>query len=366
MKLLWLSHRDPLHPKSGGGARSVYETSRRLVQAGIEVTVLAPRFKGSAGFENLDGIQIVRPGGNVGVHIEVMRLVRGSLAPDIVLDDLAHAVPWLSEWLLGKPSICFFRHLHTRTLPGQVGLGTRVTLSLFETLYPVFYRKTPFVTESQSSAEDLVRIGIPQSRITLIPPGVDTEVFRPGPRTPFPSIVYFGGFREYKRAHLAVRAFGIFLHSIPTANLTLIGEGPTLRGALEEADKLGIRSHVSHVGRVSDTELSRIVSGAWLNINSTKHEGWGLSVMEAAACGVPTVAFDVGGVREAVPPDQIRLLAHDNDVKEMASLMESALEAKDALSVSSLKWARLHSWGATSSKWVELFRLALSSTSANH
>jgi len=58
------------------------------------------------------------------------------------------------------------------------------TLSAVERAYPVIYRNEAFVTESRSSRDDLIHLGADSRRIALIPPGVDHDLFRPGPKTP--------------------------------------------------------------------------------------------------------------------------------------------------------------------------------------
>ena len=121
------------------------------------VTIYSARWKGSKQFDSVDGIKIIRLGGNLGIHFLLpIYLLRNKY--DVIINDLGHGVPWPSANVLGKKNLVFFRHLHARSLPGQVNPFLGKIIMIMEKLYPLIYRNTKFITESSTSEEDLIQL----------------------------------------------------------------------------------------------------------------------------------------------------------------------------------------------------------------
>jgi glycosyltransferase involved in cell wall biosynthesis len=357
VRVLWLAHRDPENPRAGGAERTIHEVGRRLASRGHEVVLVTAGWRGSRPRTVLDGIEVRRYPGNLGVHLALPpALMREEF--DAAICDLGHAVPWPSAPLLmrGRCAV-FFRHLHARTLWGQVNPVLAATLSTAERAYPLIYRDEPFVTESRSSRDDLIRLGVDPGRIVLIPPGVDHDLFRPGPKTPFPSIVYFGGMRRYKRPRDALLAFALVRREIPEARLYVVGEGPELPGLWELAEGLGIGGSVEFTGRLEYGELAGLVSSAWLNVHTSVAEGWGYSITEAAAAGTPTVAYDVPGVSDAVEEGRNGIRVRDGDVRALAEAALRILRrSPEEWWRSSREVAAKYSWDRTAGMWEGVLR----------
>src|SRR5581483_11359300 len=77
-------------------------------------------------------------------------------------------------------------------------------------------------------------------------------------------------------------------------------------------------------GYVGEEEKQAIVARSLLHLNTSQGEGWGLCVVEAAALGVPTVAFDVEGLRDAVHDGQTGWLVRDGE--QFADVVERAVK----------------------------------------
>ncbi len=356
VRILWLAHRDPESPRAGGAERTIHEVGRRLASRGHEVVLVTAGWRGSRPRTVLDGIEVRRYPGNLGAHLALPSvLMREEF--DAAVCDLGHAMPWPSAPLLMRERCAvFFRHLHARTLWGQVNPVLAAALSTAERAYPMIYRDEAFVTESKSSRDDLIRLGVDPRKITLIPPGVDHDLFRPGPKTPFPSIVYFGGMRRYKRPRDALLAFALVRREIPDARLYVVGEGPELPGLRELTKRLGIEEGVEFTGRLGYGELAELVSSAWLNIHTSAAEGWGYSITEAAAAGTPTVAYDVPGVSDAVEEGRNGIRVRDGDARTLAEAALRILRDPDGWWRSSPEVAAKYSWDRTAYMWEGILR----------
>jgi glycosyltransferase involved in cell wall biosynthesis len=352
MRVLWLAHRDVEHPLAGGAEVTISEVGKRLVNVGIEMHVVTGGWPGAPRFEEIDGVRYHRFGRAIVPHLLSPAAVLG-ISPDVVVDDLAHAMPWGSERLGIGAGTAFFHHRHLRTLPGQTSRFMAFLLTRLESNYRTFYPTWPFVTESKSAYQDLLELGIEPSRIRLIPPGVDFDHFRPGCRSPLPSVLYFAGLRPYKRPELAVQAFRHVLSTFPECRLIVVGGGPSASGLRQLARELGIESSCEFTGRVPRTELPRILSAAWVNLHTSIAEGWGFSIMEAAAAGVPTVAFRVPGVCDSIVEERTGLLVSEPSSLALASAVERVLGDPAAMADHCREWAEAHSWDTTAACWVD-------------
>jgi glycosyltransferase involved in cell wall biosynthesis len=351
----WLAHRDVFHPRAGGAERTAYEVLRRLAQRGHDVTLMSCDGTGVHHTRRVvSGITIECFPTVIHAHIVPQILRRLDRDFDFVVDDLSHVVPWMTPYVSSARGVAYFRHLHARTLPGQVDRVQRVLLCLIERAYPSLYRTWPFVTESEAAKFDLKGLGVPLSRIYRVPPGVDTKFMRPGKLTPEPQIVYFGGFRAYKRPSAAIEVVRALRSQLPGVHMVMIGDGPELEACRRLASRLDLQGAVTFRGRVTDSELSAIVGESWVNLHCSVAEGWGQSIMEAAAAGVPTAAFSVVGVSETVRDRFTGLLAQSGDVRGLAECVHNIVVARERFSERCRSWAGAFDWDATVDRWDEI------------
>ena len=352
MKILWLAHRDPLNPKAGGAERTIYEVCMRLTKKGHKITLLTGGWKGCKAKDNLDRIAIYRCGKNVGPHLALpVFLLKNKF--DIVVNDLGHAVPWVLSTIIGKNNIVFFRHLHARSLPGQASPFLAKFITSIEKCYFFIYRNTTFVTESITSSADLRNLGINEGTIHKIPPGVNSDLFKPTEKTAFPTMVYFGGMRKYKRPEESVYLLKNLIDKIDV-KLVIVGTGPQLARVENLVKELKLQDSVTFTGRLGEKELAHVASSSWLNIHTSVTEGWGLSIIEASSAGTPTVAYNVPGVVDTIENRINGLKVKDGDREALAeAALEIIYDPKKWWS-SSVEVAVKYSWDHTANLWDKL------------
>ncbi len=352
MKILWLSHRDIKNPRAGGAERTIYEVGKRLALKGNIVVWKSVSWNNKSSNEIVDGIYIKREKNNILIHLKVPEIIKKE-KPDFIIDDMGHVVPFFSENFTRIPGIVFFRHLHRRSLKGQVSLPLRFLLSGLESFYPVFYRKWNFVTESDSSINDLIYLGVKKERIIKIPPGVNTDLFTPLKKTDFPSIVYFGGFRDYKRPWEILYVMNDLILKYKNIKLYMIGSGPSLNKIKDIAIKLKINNNVEFLERLDYSYLSKIVATSWINIHSSLTEGFGYSILEASAAGTPTVAYNVPGVRDVIINNVNGYLVNNGSKKEMYNKIISIIENYNNKWIENSRNIALnYSWDKTNELWL--------------
>ena len=355
MKILWVAHRDPLNPRAGGAERIIYEVGIRLINNNHQVSVLAGGWKNCKKEENLNGIHVMRYGYRIGPHIALpVHILKHRY--DVIIADLGHAVPWVSPVLLRSKTIVSFLHLHARSLPGQVGRLLAYLITALERLYFIIYNRSRFVTISNTSFADLESLGIKSKNISMIRPGVNSELFHPSIKTQHPSIVYFGGMRRYKRPEESLYLLKELRNEINDLKLTIIGDGSCKTYLERLCVELDLRENVLFAGRISDSEVAEIVASSWLNIHSSVTEGWGISIIEAASAGTPTVAFKVPGVSDSVENGLNGITVENGNKRAMTDAALEILRDPERWWSSSIEVAKKYSWDKTAELWETLIK----------
>lgn len=358
-KILWLAHRSPYsHPRAGGAERTLARLAAGLVGLGHSVTVVSvgnglktERFRvGGVDYCNFPTL----------IHAHLYPLVRPLTRRfDFVIDDLAHVLPWYSPLFRYSKGAAYFRHLHARTLRGQVKAPLTFVLSGVERTYPLIYRDWRVVTESAQSVRDLEELGVSSDRIMRIPPGVDSETFRLIKKSPTPQLVYFSGFRTYKRPRDAIMVLQRLRGNGMGVKLVMVGQGPQLEECRQFVRSNSLTTSVQFLGRLSDSRLAQLIGESWVHIHCSRAEGWGNTVMEAAACGVPTVGYRVPGLSETVQDGVTGYLAEDGDVESLTSATLLALKHSQEMEAQCRRWAVGHGWDLSIAKWDELISSTL-------
>jgi glycosyltransferase involved in cell wall biosynthesis len=349
MRILWFAHRDIKHPRAGGAERTIYEVGRRLSKLNIDVNLVTVNPGNLLNYEIFDGIKTYRIKGNIRAHLNVRKTIK-KIDPDVIIDDMDHAVPWCSPWFTNKKVIVFFRHLHARSLPGQVNIVLAKIITLMEKMYPFIYKNNTFVTESDTSENDLINLGIKKDNIIRIPPGVDLNLFHPGEKTKNVQLIYFGGLRKYKRPEYAIRVYEDLYKEIKDLKLIITGNGPLLNKIKDDVKNKNY--NIDFLGKIDYKKLADIIRESWVNLHFSVTEGWGLSIMESSASGTPSVAFKVPGVVDTIKDGYNGYLL--NDINDFKDKILYIIKNEEKFSDNSRKFAEDFTWDKTSELWYKL------------
>jgi len=195
---------------------------------------------------------------------------------------------------------------------------------LAERPIPWAYRRAEFQAISESTRDDLVARGVPQERIRVIHPGVDAVEFSPDPsvpRTDPPAFLYMGRLKRYKGVDLAIRALAVARRSRPDLSLDVAGTGDDRARLQAIAAELGQGDAVRFHGFVTEAHKLRLLRSTWANLFPSPKEGWGITVVEAAACGTPSLASDSPGLRDSVRHGETGYLVPHGDHAVLAERM---------------------------------------------
>ncbi|MEP6589808.1 MAG: glycosyltransferase family 4 protein [Gemmatimonadota bacterium] len=323
MNILLVNWQDLRNPHAGGAEIHLWELFSRLAQRGHRVRLICSGFPGGAVQEMVDGIDVHRIGGRHSFALRARAAVRAALRQepaDVLVDDI-NKLPIFSASLTTAPLYAVIPHLFGTTAFKEVSWPMAATVWLAERIIPRAYARAWFHAISDSTRDDLIARGVPADRVAVVYPGVDATRYTPDPDRPRADparFVYLGRLKRYKGVDQAIEALAMARRTHPTLSLDIAGSGDD-RPRLEAlARSGGVGDAVRFLGFVSEAQKLSLLRQAVANVFPSPKEGWGITVMEAAACGTPSLASDSPGLRDSVRDGVTGLLVPHGDVEALA------------------------------------------------
>src|SRR4051812_14382179 len=324
VRILLVNWQDRENPQAGGAEIHLHEIFGRLAARGHEVTLLCGGWPGCAPRATLDGVEVVR----VGTRLSWPALARGAyrrLFPDqphdVLVEDINKLPLFTPRWG-ARRVVALVPHLFGGTVFQELPAPVAAIVWLSEQPLASEYRGVPFHAISESTADDLVQRGIRRELIRVIYPGIDTGHYTPAPaeRSATPLFSYLGRLKRYKGIDLVLRAFAEA--AIPDATLEIAGAGDH-RPQLERlAASLDLGHRARFLGRISEEDKVSLLRRSWALAFASPKEGWGITNLEAAACGTPVVASSSPGIRESVRDGETGFLVPHGNTAAMAVALQ--------------------------------------------
>jgi glycosyltransferase involved in cell wall biosynthesis len=366
LDILLVNWNDRTNPHAGGAEIHLHEIFGRIARAGHRVTLLCSGYGKAQPTDSLDGIRVLRTGGrynfNFVVPFELKRLLRRERF-DVVVEAL-NKIPLCTPIFAGLPVLGIGHHLFGTTIFREVPPPLSLYVYLSELALPWVYRKVRMEVISESTREDFLARGLSPERLRVVHVGIDRSRYFPGrARDERPSLLAFGRIRKYKRLDLVVDAVAALART-KWADLTLTigGSGNYLEGLRRHVQRTKAEPWVRFVGQVSEEEKVRLYQRAWALVVTSPKEGWGLTCLEAAACGTPVIASDSPGLREAVSDGVSGLLVRHGDRRALEIAMGRFLEdegLRRALCSGALAFAGGFSWERSTEETLEMIRQSI-------
>jgi glycosyltransferase involved in cell wall biosynthesis len=337
VRILVVNWNDRENPQAGGAEIHLHELFGRIATGGRghDVHLIASGWPGGAPTAVVDGIHVTRIGGRHSFALSARGAVRRALRAtpfDVVVEDI-NKIPLFLPTLTRLPFVAIVPHLFGTTAFAEASAPMAAVVWGSELPIPWVYKNAGFHAISESTRDDLVRRGVPTEQIVVIHPGVDSQAYRPDlatPRATRPTFLYLGRLKRYKGVEFAIRAVAAARTARPDITLDICGHGDDRLRLERLAVAHRVSDAVRFLGYVSEEEKRRLLRRAWAVVFPSPKEGWGITNVEAAACGTPALASDSPGLRESVQNGVTGYLVPHGDVPALADRM-LALAADSSL-----------------------------------
>ncbi len=314
-EVVFLMWRDTRHPQGGGSEVYVEEVARGLAASGRKVTIFCGAYVGAEPEETVDGVRFLRRGSWRTVYLwAAIYHVMGRFGPHEVVVDVQNGIPFLSPLYCGRRVVVLVHHVHREQW--RMLFGRRMARAgwwMESRLAPVLYRRSRYVAVSDATRGDLVELGVDPARVSVVRNGTTPAHAEAPPRDDRPTLAYLGRLVPHKRIDLLLEAAARLRPRHPGLQVEIVGQGSWDGHLQRQAAELGIADSVRFRGFVDERTKRALLGRAWALVQPSVKEGWGLSVVEAAAERTPAVAFRVGGLTESIVHGKTGLLADTFD-----------------------------------------------------
>ena len=194
------------------------------------------------------------------------------------------------------------------------------------------------VTISNYSLEKIQKYyGIEQSKVRIVPNGVDIEKFKPMDtkkvRQQFglgnePCVLFVGSLIPRKGLPFLVEAAKKVVRAQADTQFLIVGDGPLRNQLYDSLKTANLSGNFKFLGNLKDNVLPAIYNCADVFVLPSIQEGQGIVLLEAQASGKPVVAFDIGGVNEALQNKETGLLVNQGDVDALGDALLKLLTDK--------------------------------------
>jgi colanic acid/amylovoran biosynthesis glycosyltransferase len=184
------------------------------------------------------------------------------------------------------------------------------------------------VVVSAHMRSHLIGLGCEPSKLHVMPCGIDTKIFQISNSAPRELVfVSCSRFVEKKAPDITIKAFAKILAKIPSAKLTMIGEGELHEESKGLAEKLGVKHAIQFTGKLKQDKIASIYNQAFafiqpsLTTAQNDAEGSPLTILEAGACGLPVISTKHGGISDVIIDGETGFLVNENDIDALAQKM---------------------------------------------
>jgi glycosyltransferase involved in cell wall biosynthesis len=356
-RVLFLNWRDLANPAAGGAEAYTEQIGRRFAEAGVQLTLFTSTYPDAAPYDWSNGYLVIREGGQLGVYRAAARHLRRHGHNYDAVVDFQNGIPFFAPlWAPAAAAVvCVVHHVHQdqfnmyfRWPLNHVGrlLESRATRR--------FYRNRPFVAVSPSTRAEMRHQLRLREPIHIVPNGIDPLPASRQARSLTPVIAVVTRLVPHKRLDHLVAAVPDLLRRWPDLRVTIAGTGPARESLIAQVREKGVEHAIDLPGRVTEQTKSDLLSQAWLTVTPSLAEGWGLTVLEANTLGIPALAYDVPGLRDAIRDRRTGWLFPQGE--NLSAAIASALEEvadpvrRQFYAEHARAWAARFAWDASAER----------------
>jgi glycosyltransferase involved in cell wall biosynthesis len=366
--ILAINWQDLKHPESGGAEIHLEEILRRLVKRGHKIDLLCCNFPDGKKEEIVEGVNIIRRGSRPFFNYIVPGVLRSLIKKnkyDLIFEDV-NKVPFYTPLYHNLPVLVIFHHLFGGSIFREINFFLGIYIYLSEKPISLFYKKNHLMVVSESTAQEIINKGVAENHVHVVHNGIDQDVYNFDTKVPKferPTILYVGRIKKYKSIETVIDAMPAILQRLPEAKLVIVGAGDHLPNLKEHVKRKQLTDFIELEGFVPQETKVEYYRRSHLLVYPSYKEGWGLTNIEANACGTTVLASRVPGLRDSVDEGKSGLLFEYGNISEFVEKALKILtnnEYRSQLEKGALVHASKFSWDKTTDKTEELMELILS------
>jgi len=360
MKILALNWQDLTNPMAGGAEVHLEELLRRIAKRGNDITLFCSGYKSCKEEEIIEGIRIIRRGNRYNFNLiapfELRKIVKDGKF-DVLIEDI-NKIPFYTPLYLKLPTLVVVPHLFSTTVFREINFLLGLYIYFSEKPLVSAYRGRKFNVISESTADDIAKRGIPRSDISVIHCGIDNDTYHFDSsisKYDVPTILYLGRVKKYKSIDHLIISFSRVVKKIPDARLTIVGTGDYLNRLRALAESLKISGRINFAGYVSERDKVEFLRRSHVAVYPSSKEGWGLTNIEANACGTTVIAANSPGLRDSVVDGQTGLLYEYGDIEQLAGSLIKILsdsQLRMHLEKGGVEWAGKFDWDRAADEFL--------------
>lgn len=376
LRIAMINWRDPWQQVAGGAEEYAWQISRQLRDRGADIAFVTSREAGQARTETREGITVHRMGGIFTRYPRVLCWLAVRRRRFDAVIDCMNGIPFFTPLVLPRRTavVCVVHHVHDQQFFVHFPAWLATVGKILEgPVARLVYRRRPVAAVSPSTMtamrERLRWLGpvfiVPNGSPAVAEGGsaesrADPDDLRDLGDLGDPAIVCVGRLSAHKRVDRLVDVADGLRDRWPGLKVHIVGRGAAAGPLARRVEEKGLHDHVRVHGFLSEPVKDALLAAAWLHVSASQFEGWGLSAIEAAALGVPTAAYDVDGLRDAIRADVTGWLAAEDD--DLAVVVDRALkelsepERRAEMRAACRRWAGLFTWADSGERMAGLIR----------
>ncbi len=364
-KILHVEYRDYVHPEAGGAEVVLQEVYKRLSAQGHQIDYLTSKYKGASNTQIMDGAHMIRVGNKWNFNGVAPSYFKNHLEKnkyDVIIEGI-DKIPFFFPFYTKIPVLALVPHLFGTTAFEEAPFPAAAYVWLMERFIPWGYRHVPYyMTYSESTKEDLVNRGISANKIHVVYIALNHDLYRPAAndamKTPH-SLCFVGRIKRYKFIEYGILAVERLRPQFPDIIYHIVGRGDNLSNLQKMAKDKGLEKNVKFWGFVDDKTKVEILQKSQVVLYNSVKEGWGLTAIEANACGTPVIASNSPGLREAVVDQKTGFLVEHGNIDQLTDKIKQIFTSPDLrqkLEQGSIEWANTFNWDKTADRFLEFIQ----------
>ncbi len=357
MKILIFSWRDIKNPLAGGSELYFHEMAKLWVKNGHHVTMICGGWKNCKKYEEIDGLNVIRAGNGPSLYILApITYFISRIKPDVIID-VENGIPFFTPLFTRRKKVLHIHHVHKdvwfKELPFPIAL---IGCFIENKIMPLIYKRTKIITLSNSSSSEIKREGLGDV-IGIVNPGISFPKYKKVKKSRKPMILFLNRVKKYKGIQVLLDAVNELKRmKFDNFDVLIAGGGDDLERMKKYSSDNSL-DNVKFLGKVSEEKKRILMQSAWIFVNPSFKEGWGIVNIEANYFNTVVIGSNVSGIKDSIMDGKTGLLFEYGNSKEFANKIKFLLEKskiREKMQKEAKVWAEKFDWKIKAEEYLNI------------